>query len=109
MDAEPELLALQQRVATLRIQFGELGTELSALAAAFTNDAPQPDAGVVDRLDGLRAEFRDVRARVLTLAAFTHLPDLQPAESLDSVRKLEGLLEALSQTIARDVAARARA
>ncbi|MBV9580882.1 MAG: hypothetical protein JO057_20060, partial [Chloroflexi bacterium] len=49
------------------------------------------------------------RARVLTLAAFTHLPDLQPAESLDSVRKLEGLLEALSQTIARDVAARARA
>ena len=109
MDAQAELEVLQQHVASLRTQFGELAAELGALASAFADDAPQPEAGLVDRLDGLRAEFRDTRARVLALAASAHLPDVPPPESLVTVRQLERLLEVLSQAIARDVAARARA
>ncbi len=109
MDAEAELLVLQERVATLRSQFSELAAELGALAAAFNEDAPQPDAGLVDRLDGVRAEFRDARVRVLALAASLDLPDIPPAESLGSVRQLEALLAVLSQAIARNAAARTRA
>jgi len=97
----PNAEDLAKRLAALSERLTTLTTTLTQAAQQLQGVGTIPSEAVVDEISKVRADFLDVRHRVLETARSLSIPAPATAE-IDSLRTLEPLLDAIVQAIAAE-------
>ncbi|MGI9149172.1 MAG: hypothetical protein ACR2IK_21920, partial [Chloroflexota bacterium] len=103
MSLTEDLNTVTSRISLLTERFEAVGQQLADTAREMARDGEVPSAALTDALDGLRAEFVDVRRMMLDLSAAAGVSSPQP-NGLSSLAALQSLVQCAAETIQRRAA-----